>query len=224
MNLKGIINNFEKFSTEHLQINDFGYGSTSNVSTKNHNFVLLWIDALGGSVNISSNIYTFDFYVLDLLKQNGENLIDIWNDTEQIGKDIISIFYDQETTYDFTIDETSIDLEYLTYVFDDFLAGVKLSISVETKSPLNICEVPYEFIQPPTPPTPPTPPSPCPLYEKESDYVYATRIAYVGKAPLGNEGPSSSVWCITKIETNYEGAVLSTEQFTNVKWSDRYSL
>lgn len=223
MNLKGVINKLNKFSKEHHQINDFGYGDVSNITTKDHDFVLMWIEMEGSEINKSSMNYTFNIYILDLLKHNHNNYIDVLNDTLLISQDIISVFYDQETVYGFTVNENGVNVEFVERVFDDYLAGTLITIDVEIKQPLNKCAVPYDFGEP-IPPTPPTPQT-CTL-EKRSDYVFTTiydlRYTYQGVAPNGSD-EGDDVWKITKLTNNYNGDVVLSEVFTDVNWTDRYT-
>lgn len=154
VNIKNIINRLEKFSQEHLQINDFGFGNIDNISTKNHDFILMWVSISDSDINLSSTNYNFEIYILDLLKQNYSNYIDILTDTNLICKDIISLFFDNQQLYGFTLNENNVNTQLIEFKFDDCLLGWKMDINVETQDGLNLCEIPYIQFIPPIPPEP----------------------------------------------------------------------
>jgi hypothetical protein len=141
---KKIINEIQNFSDEHLQIGEFGWGPIDQISTANRKFVMVWLLPTGLRQERSSTIFKFDMYVFDLLKQDLSNLLDVFNDTALIGKDIISEFYDNEEEYGFSISET--DAEPFDHEFDDFCGGWNFSIEIEIENPINTCEIPQEGI------------------------------------------------------------------------------
>lgn len=140
-NFKNIITTLSGFSYSHEQVNEFGWGPISNISTKNQDFVLVWFLPTGARVEHSSTILQGNLYVMDLLKQDDTNLLDIHNDTYQIGRDFVSEFYDQETIYGFVMDESA-DAEPFEHKFDDYTAGWIFTIEIEFENSVNICNVP----------------------------------------------------------------------------------
>jgi len=142
-NFKSIINTLDNFCSEHYQINEFGWGPISNISTKDQDFVLVWFLPTGARVEHSSTILKGNLYVIDLLKQNDENLLDIHNDTFLIGRDFISEFYDQEDVYDFVMNEEA-DAEPFQHKFDDYTAGWIFTIEIEYENSVNICNIPKD--------------------------------------------------------------------------------
>jgi hypothetical protein len=136
---KTIIKDIEEFCDSHLQINEFGWGPISEISTKNHDFVMCWLLPTSATKNKISTIIDFDMYVFDLLKQDGSNKLDVINDTFLIGKDIISNFYYYD--YEFEIDEVS-SAEPFDFKFDDLCGGWIFKIKIEYQDALNDCEIP----------------------------------------------------------------------------------
>lgn len=120
--MKYIIEKIEDFCNTHSQINEFGVGPISMISTKNHNFPMVWLLPTGARHESSYIILQFDMYVFDLLKSDYSNLKDILNDTLLIGRDVITEFYDTEYEYGFSMVETA-NAEPFDFQFDDLCAG-----------------------------------------------------------------------------------------------------
>ena len=140
-NFKNIITTLDNFSTGHEQINEFGWGPISNISTTNQDFVLVWFLPTGANVQQSTTTLKGNLYVMDLLKQSDANLLDIHNDTYQIGRDFVSEFYDQEQVYGFVMNEAA-DAEPFEHKFADYTAGWIFTIEIEFDDSVNICNIP----------------------------------------------------------------------------------
>ncbi len=148
---KNIISDIEDFCTAHNQINGFGWGQLSNITTKDHEFVMLWLQPTSSSIDGHLMTLNFDMYVFDLLKQNKENLLDTINDTLLIGNDVISKFWDNEEEYEWTLNEEGVSCEPFEAKFDDFTSGWVFSIEIELENRLSLCSIP-EDLEIPTPP------------------------------------------------------------------------
>ena len=149
--MKEVIKHIEDFCNEHVQINEFGCGPLSMISTKNHKFPIVWLLPTNARHESSHIILGFDMLVFDLLKSDYTNLTDILNDCQLIGRDIIAYFSDTEYEYGFAINETA-NSEPFDFKFDDICAGWIFKIEVELVKPLNICAIPTIDEPQPTPP------------------------------------------------------------------------
>ena len=139
---KTIINDIEQFCEEHNQIHDFGWGPLSNITTKDHQFTMLWLQPSGGIVNGNSLLLTFDMYIFDLVKQDRSNLLDVMTDSLLIGQDVIANFWDNEELFDWTLNEQGVSYEQYEAKFDDYTAGVVFSIEIEVENRMNYCAIP----------------------------------------------------------------------------------
>ena len=139
---KNIIEDIQTFCGEHLQINDFGWGQISNISTKEHDFVMVFLQPVKTSVEGRLVTMGFDMYVFDLVKQDKNNLIDVLNDTLLIGNDIVARFWDDEELYEWTLNENNVEAEPFDAKWDDFCSGWIFSIEIEIENRLNLCSVP----------------------------------------------------------------------------------
>lgn len=61
------------------------------------------------------------------------------------------------------------------------------------------------------------------LYERKSDYVHSALTSYQGYAISGSS-QSDPVWVITKIVSNLSGSIVSSNQYFNQSWTNRYLL
>lgn len=140
---KDIIKDFEMFSSSHLQVNDFGWGNPNNISTKNHNFILVWLTPLSTIIDGKKVIIKFDLYVMDVLREDLSNLKDVMNNTLLIGNDFITYFFtDDNEDRGWTIVEDNVISEPFEAMFDDFCAGWVFKIDVEFENELNTCTIP----------------------------------------------------------------------------------
>lgn len=226
MGYRKIIETIETFSDEHYQINDFVNNHPIEINTHQVNFPL--ICAYPGRIihHRTASMQVIKLFVVDLLTPTADNEKQSLDVCQKIGKDFIDRFRVTRTEYGFMLNDDDIEGQAFSQNYQssedtnttDFVCGWFYDLYFDYSDPKNECDAPWNPLPGPTPPTPA-----CPVYDKESDYVFATRIAYDGKALEGSL-TSDAVWCITKIETNYEGNIIATEQFTDVIWDDRYSL
>jgi hypothetical protein len=72
----------------------------------------------------------FEMYIMDVPLQTDTDLVDVMSNTEQIGYDILSDFYDG--TYENLIKVTTNNIVPLFEAFQDRAAGWVFSVTVET--------------------------------------------------------------------------------------------
>lgn len=137
-----IINDISGFCYSHHQINDFSWGVLSNISTKNHKFVLVWLQPVLSSISGHLMTLSFDMYVMDIVKQDLSNLKDVLNDTLLIGNDVVAKFWSDEEKWGWTLNEKGVTLEPFDAKFDDYLAGWIFRIDIEIENRLDICAIP----------------------------------------------------------------------------------
>jgi len=139
---KNIISDIEDFCSSHAQIHDFGWGQLSNITTKDHDFTMVWLQPTGTRIDGHLIVMEMDMYVFDLLKQDKSNLLDVMNDTLLIGNDVVSKFWDDEETYEWTLNEEGVTSEPFEARFDDYIGGWVFGIEIEIENRMNLCAVP----------------------------------------------------------------------------------
>ena len=158
--LNQLIGYFEAFADAHGQIKDFGYGSTSEISTTEQmKFPYLWVtNATGGSVELSRNktvtpIPTFQFLVLDQWNNqsnykdtnglNSNNTGEVMSDTHQICIDIINYINNDLNKQGVMIPESTYTLEPIEDGTTDKAYGHMLTLDLKVM--YYNCSIPGNF-------------------------------------------------------------------------------
>ena len=145
---RNIISDIEDFCEDHNQIGEFGWGQLSNITTKEHDFTMLFLQPTQTQIDGHLMTLSFDMYIFDLVKQDKTNLLDVMNDTLLIGNDVIKKFWDNEEEYEWMLIEEGVGCEPFEAKFDDYTAGWVFSIEIEVENRLNLCEVPEDLTIP----------------------------------------------------------------------------
>ena len=188
--LNQLIGYFDAFANAHAQINDFGYGATSEMSTSEQiNYPLLWVtNASSSTIEVSRNksvipILTFQFIVLDQWNNqsnykdtNGlesNNTGEIMSDTQQICMDIINYISNYLREQDVFIPDGSVTIEPAQDEGTDKQYGWILTLDLQI---LNLnCTIPGDFNNI-------IPPNPC---ECDSVYVSNSDDSYMANVESG---------------------------------------
>ena len=139
---KNIITDFENFCDNHNQINEFTWGPLTNISTKEQDFILVHCLPAPSQYIGREVILSFEVLILDIVKQDKTNFKDVMNDNLLIGLDIVANFFDDEDTYDWTLDEDSVLIRPFFEEFDDYCAGYVFEINISIENRLNTCDIP----------------------------------------------------------------------------------
>jgi len=138
MNLEIIVQELSLFADAHPQINDFGFGESSNITTKDHKYPILWVQPSSASLDGDMMTLSLECYVLDLQKHSDGNFRTIMNETLNIGKDIVTRFFNKDDA-NWTINEEDVKAEPITSAFDDRVSGWNYSLDIEFRSDINDC-------------------------------------------------------------------------------------
>jgi hypothetical protein len=130
---------FKTFSDNHLQLNDFGYGPTSEIGTSRQmEFPYLWITHRTSSrLEVTNKTIVpellFTFIIVDqinnqsnYLDENGldsDNGQEIISDTFQISQDLVLYIMTQMNQYGVMLSEDSISMEAMFDETDDKVYG-----------------------------------------------------------------------------------------------------
>jgi hypothetical protein len=164
---KTIIDDFKSICENHLQINSFGVGDlrqlgyflqlntdedkdkVSNEGSKSPTYPLVFIVPQPISRDRRTITYTFNVLVMDIIKDDMSNEIDVHNDTIMIAEDILAQFGygvspQQGNFYDKYEIITPTSITPFSESFDDYVSGVNLTITLLVDSPLDRCISPFK--------------------------------------------------------------------------------
>ena len=155
MTYKEIINRFRTVVSDHRMLKDFGYGQLSDLKTQSQlgpeeqgvDYPYLFL--LPGSSNRTGPVmnYSFNMIVMDMARgEEGDqydNYISIQSQCQQYIDDVLA------RLYYYYKDQPEITLTGITYTpfkekYQDVLAGMTASITIQVPTPLNECIAPFE--------------------------------------------------------------------------------
>jgi len=142
LTLKRIVDELEDFVEAHGQLQTFGFGPRSEISTIDRNYPLLWLEPATGDLNGHLQTINFNMWVLDILDQDKDNRKDVYSDTLLMGLDVVNRYWDNEITYEMVVDEVAVFYESVEEKFDDYTAGYRFSIDFQVENRLNSCIIP----------------------------------------------------------------------------------
>ncbi len=142
VHFKNIIDSIESFCNNHLQVNEFGFGVIADIGTTEHKYPLVFIQPMQNTIAGRRADIKLEMFVIDLLKTDGSNQVEVLSDTFLIANDIVAEFFDNETKYGFTINETNIPCDPMMYKFDSLTAGYVLQLTCEVENGLSNCAIP----------------------------------------------------------------------------------
>lgn len=158
---KNIVDDFNSIATNHFQINSFHNGFLDEVDVDKMNesqFPLLYLEPAPTTVDTGVLTYSFNVFVLSLLKEDLSNREQVWSDMLQIAQDIVAEIKQNlslQTTggdagkkrsyfSDEVVLELPITLEPITARFSNILTGWGTTISVQVNNTNNLCDAPIE--------------------------------------------------------------------------------
>lgn len=155
MTYKEIINRFRTIVGEHRMLKDFGYGELSDLKTQSQlgpeeqgvDYPYLFL--LPGSSNRTGPVmnYSFNMILMDMARgEEGDeydNYISIQSQCQQYIDDVLA------RLYYYYKDQPEITLTGITYTpfkekYQDELAGMTASITIQVPTPLDACVYPFQ--------------------------------------------------------------------------------
>ena len=135
--LTNLTTDLRDFAENHSQIYEFGFGNISNISTKDTNYILMWIIPSTSTSHGAQFLMSFDVYILDLEKQDHSNLETIMNETLLVMNDLDN-YFKHSTSIEYQLYNDLI-YEPFSFRFDDVLTGYKANIQLELTDSGNPC-------------------------------------------------------------------------------------
>lgn len=143
--LNQIIGEFQEIANQHRQINNFTVGTIEDFATSGTtNYPCWWVSYQNNGFEDRRENFSFTFWVLDRVKKDRSNLIEIHSDCKQIAMDIIAQLND--AMYKWSIDQ-NITLSAIYEPFhEDELAGWTFDVTISQPFIKDVCQIP--FIEP----------------------------------------------------------------------------
>ena len=156
MTYQEIVNRIESIVDAHYQLAAFGYGDLSDLKTRFENssnddtvqadYPYLFLNPAAHTRNLTTMTYNFNMLVMDMARgevsdQPYNNILAIQSQCQQMIDDVIADLY-----YGFT-DQPEVMRTNMSYTpfnerFQDDVAGMTASLSIEVPTPLNNCITP----------------------------------------------------------------------------------
>ena len=152
MNYNSIVERFKEIVTDHNQLQDFGYGNLSDIKTRseggtttNTDYPYLFVNPTSHSRGTRSVTYNFNLIVMDMAKD--DNFLKIQSECQQYIDDVLArLRFHYTDQVDLLL--TNITLTPFKERFQDTVAGMTATISIEVPLPLNECIAPFVSPEP----------------------------------------------------------------------------
>lgn len=232
MTYKEIVDRFEQAANQHYMIKDFGYGELSDIKPQSQDneadYPYMFLNPTPHNRNGVVLSYNFNLIMMDIATDEHDehsNFLAIQSKCTQYIDDIIAEMY-----YGYT-DKPEINMSNITYTpfkerFQDSLAGMTATITIDVPTPINRCTAPIGPLEPVIPPT---------TGELVVD-VYSNRLQTfepdVTQSPLecdtivltdgGWRLPPSANYYIPQTQDNYNWRIEGTVTFLKVETGDTF--
>ena len=145
--LKDVINILKDISLRHKGVRTFRYqGEKFNNAQNNHKTYQVYVDDINlHELNITTNIFKaqFEIYILGFVDDEN-TVLDVQNNAYTIACDIMA-YIDTKPQFNGILRVYDYSLLTLARYTDDSSAGVKLSLTLEMPSPVNLCTLDDNF-------------------------------------------------------------------------------
>lgn len=144
--IQKIVNQFETIAASHSEIVTFGYGAAFDIDSIKQDddlFPQLWVEPVNTQIILGRNAGVdqrrFILYCYDLIRQDEENIISVWNTTELILIDICRKF--AYSSQDYRIVNNPI-LTPFSERFANNVTGYLCEVVIETPGIVGDCYIP----------------------------------------------------------------------------------
>lgn len=145
--LRDVINIIKDVSLRHKGVRTFRYqGDDFFNAQNNHKMYQVYVDDVSlHELNITTNIFKASFEIYILGFPDDENtVLDVQNNAYTIACDIMA-YIDTQDSFLGVLSVYDYSILTLSHYTDDNAAGVKLSLTLQMPSPVNLCELEDNF-------------------------------------------------------------------------------
>lgn len=144
-----IVKYFETIAEHHYQIKGFGSGFVDDIQAtlkKNTNYPFMYVIPLDDTVRENTNDARVGVIIVDLVKEDHRNQLEVLSDTNLIVKDIIKILRNEEVSNIQVLDEPT--MEPFKERYADDTTGWVIDLSLQINFPNNYCDIPSDIFGP----------------------------------------------------------------------------
>ena len=140
--LNQIIGEFNEIATQHRQINNFTVGTIEDFATSGTtNYPAWWVGYDSNAFASRTEDFTFTFWLVDRVKKDRSNLIEIHSDMKQVAMDVIAQLND--SGYGWKVSE-SVNLSAIYEPFhEDEIAGWSFDFTISQPFTKDVCQIPF---------------------------------------------------------------------------------
>ena len=144
--LKTLVDYFETFADNHLQINSFDYGHITKVDTNSSkiNGVLMFMTWRPSFWTNGIPTISFSFWIMDRVDIEQSNLIDVQSDCLSIAHDLLSDVNNTDETWVTTLKNSGTSIEIFEERFSSMYGGCIVDIDIKLPKGLDSCAIPNE--------------------------------------------------------------------------------
>ena len=146
---RNVVGYFETITTNHLELQSFHSGFLDEVDINKlgaEDYPILYAEPGTATIDQGSLTYSFDVYVLDLLREDMSDRNDTFSENLQILQDVINEFKQNLVTASYVADEVVLSIpitaEPFTAKFDNVLTGWNATLNIQVNNTNNLCIVP----------------------------------------------------------------------------------
>ena len=151
INFNNLIDLLQHFSTNHMQVKDFGSGTSPQLDrflANKPTYPIIWanLDNVLYDSGMNQKSFKFNILAMDILDNTESNQNDIWNDSVMILEDLIKFLQWNSKEY-YRVNFNQLQITPFTEGKTEYLAGANLQIQIEVDfDGLNNCGIAgYEF-------------------------------------------------------------------------------
>lgn len=139
---------FKAVADQHPQINQYGIGQVYNIAADEAvNYPLLWVVPNGGDLDSKTFVHRFNFLLLDRMKEDASNEIEILSDCQTVLTEVITILQTWSDSKEYEVEW----LGTYTPIIDehtDIVAGVSAQVGFKVAHLQDACAIPGEYTEP----------------------------------------------------------------------------
>jgi hypothetical protein len=140
--LNQIVGEFQEIANQHRQINNFTVGTIEDFATSGTtNYPAWWVGYDSNAFASRTEDFTFTFWLVDRVKKDRSNLIEVHSDMKQVAMDVIAQLND--SGYGWKVSET-VNLSAIYEPFhEDEIAGWSFDFTISQPFTKDVCQIPF---------------------------------------------------------------------------------
>ena len=139
MTLNQIITQIKSYGVNHPQINYVLFGEFADkLDDEDVTYPAMFIDLQNANFSAKQLSYVFNIYLLDRHLQETDAL-EVLSDMSLVAEDMVALFRAPTTTW---VVDDSLPMQFFREADPDFLAGVRIDVTLTLPSLNNRCQIP----------------------------------------------------------------------------------